>query len=146
MPRAPWNGTVNTLRSTASERHISGCCTRSEIFIGRETEARRGAIYHGLPRVGETAAAPRHRDDHENLDDFLRRRDAEDCPQRQRELRTVTDCQQRHERRAGYPEQGNAGGAEQEGGPYLQRRDRAAHRRLSPATTAARRARWRPCR
>ena len=78
MPSAPWNGTVRTLRNTASDRHISGMLHEiSEVFVGRKAEARRRAIDHGVHRIRERPPPRRNRDDDENLDGFLGQRDAE---------------------------------------------------------------------
>ncbi len=49
----------------------------SEVFIGRETKPRGGAIDHGVHRIGERPAPRRDRDDDEDLDGFLGQRDPE---------------------------------------------------------------------
>ena len=93
-----------------------------EVLVGREAETGRGAIDHGVHRVGEAPAPRRDRDDDEDLDDLLGRRDPEDRMQRLRNPGVLGGCEDRHERRARNAQQRNAGGAEQKRGPDLGRR------------------------
>ena len=89
MPSAPWNGTVSTLRSAASDRQISGMLHEiSEVFVSRKTEAGRRAIDHGVHRIREGPALLRDRDDHQHLDDLLGSGDAE---QRMQDLGRARD-------------------------------------------------------
>ena len=89
----------------------------SEIFVGREAEAGGGAVDHGVHRVGEGAALPRDRDDHQHLDDLLGRGDAEQRTQRLRHPGIAGDRENLGKRRAGHSQQRNAGRAEQKGDP-----------------------------
>ena len=83
MPSAPWNGTVRTLRSAASERQISGMVHEiGKVFGSRETHTGRGAIHDGVHGVRERLAPRRHHDDDQDLHDLLRRRHAQDRMQR----------------------------------------------------------------
>ncbi len=99
--------------------HVGVLHQISEVFVGRESEAGRGAIDHGVHRVGERAALPRHRDDDEHLDDLLRRGDPEHRMEALRHPGVAGDRENRGKRRAGDSQQRNAGGAEQEGDPHL---------------------------
>ncbi|MGY3589657.1 hypothetical protein ACVIF9_008334 [Bradyrhizobium sp. USDA 4350] len=76
-------------------------------------------------RIGEGAAAGRDGDDDENLDDLLRRRDAERRADRLGRPGIVGDGEQRVEGNARQAEQRDAGRAEHEGEPNLHRRSGA---------------------
>jgi len=56
-------GTVRTLRNTASDRHISVMLHEiSEVFISRKAVARRRTIDHGVHRIRQRPPSVRNRD------------------------------------------------------------------------------------
>ncbi|MHC2231218.1 hypothetical protein ACVL91_009415 [Bradyrhizobium elkanii] len=96
-----------------------------EVLIGGKSKSGGRAIDHRIHRIGEGAAPRRDRDDDENLDDLLRCGDPESCTHRLRRPGIVGNGEQRVEGNSREAEQRDAGRAEHEGEPHLNRRSGA---------------------
>ena len=119
-PSAPWNGH----RQDAAQRgqrspHLGVLHEISEVFIGREAEPRRSTIDHRVHRIRERPPPRRDRDDDEDLDALLRKRDPEYRVQGLRHPGVLGAGDDRGKWRARKAQQGNAGGAEEKRGPDL---------------------------
>src|SRR5579883_2945419 len=109
----------NTPQRSQRLPHVGVLNEVGEIFVSGKAKAGGRAVNHGFHRIGERPPPGRHHGYDQNLDCFLRQRDAKERMKGLSSPRVLRGCEEGHEGIADRPQYRNARGTEKEGRPYF---------------------------